>query len=120
MLTGIRARNIRHWTGIAQITRPVLFLRLQQTTFFHIPAAVIIAIEVRALAPSGSLHNVNLYAGDVIARAGVHADGVAHVDKVGALHNHACLGGDFLGNACCGIAANCHFGFDNFEVYRGG
>lgn len=57
ILTRVCAHDPRYGAGLAQIARPALACRFEQTAFLHIAAAKVISIEVRAFGARRCSHS---------------------------------------------------------------
>ena len=64
MFTGIRLQNVRYRALEAELRIPIQVVRFQQPAAFHIPAAVIVPIEMPAFLAGWSQHS-----GAIIASA---------------------------------------------------
>src|SRR5688572_24286514 len=56
-LTCVCTRNAGYRAGLAEISRPALSCRFEQTAFLHIAATKVISIEIRALSASRCSHS---------------------------------------------------------------
>jgi hypothetical protein len=114
ILTCIRTGNSGHRAGFAQITRPAISLCFEQATFLLIAAAKIISIEVGAFSAGRCSHSFILDTGYVPTSLCVHADDIADLHELRAVHFESRFSFDLLRDTRRSIAADGSFGFHYF------
>lgn len=123
VFTRVGARNSWHWAGFAQGGIPGQWRggRCQQAAFLPLTSAVIITVEKWTILTSRCTHYLSgsaSGASEVAARAGIHTDHIAGIDKTGHLYFQAGLGDHTLGYASSRIAAHSGLRFNDFQVNR--
>lgn len=128
-LAGVGAVYAGNRAGAAKAAPPG---RTEQAALFTVATTIVIAIKILAFRSGRCFHRISklpqfwacgrivLHAGEILASAGIDTNGVAFLDKVGALNFDASLGLDFLGHACGSIATNRNLGKNDLQIHAEG